>query len=87
MNKVEIYTSAACGYCSAAKRFLGGRGLEPVEYRIDLDVRRFEEMLERSGRRRSVPQIFINDTHVGGYDDLVRMDRDGGLAGLLEDAR
>lgn len=84
MSKVEIYTSASCGYCGAAKRFLGDRGVVPVEYRIDLDARRFAEMLERSGRRRSVPQIFVNDTHVGGYDDLVRLDREGGLGPLLE---
>ncbi|HRQ65956.1 MAG TPA: glutaredoxin 3 [Xanthomonadaceae bacterium] len=86
MTKVEIYTSAACGYCGAAKRFFGERGLHPVEYRIDLDAARLAEMLERSGRRRSVPQIFINDTHVGGFDDLVRLDREGGLQPLLEGA-
>jgi glutaredoxin 3 len=86
MSHVEIYTSAACGYCSAAKRFLAGKGLAPVEYRIDLDPRRYAEMLERSAQRRTVPQIFVNGNHVGGYDDLVRLDREGGLAALLENA-
>ncbi len=84
MSKVEIYTSAACGFCTAAKRFLGERGVEPLEYRIDLDARRFQEMQERSGQRRSVPQIFVGGVHVGGFDDLVKLDREGGLKPLLE---
>jgi glutaredoxin 3 len=82
MNRVEIYTTAVCPYCVAAKNFLRQRGFDYEEIRVDLDVSRREEMLERSHGRRSVPQIFIGQTHVGGYDDLVAADRAGRLAKL-----
>ncbi|MBO9662367.1 glutaredoxin 3 [Dokdonella sp.] len=79
MKRVEIYTTAACPYCVAAKNFLQRRGFEYQEIRVDLDAARREEMLERSHGRRSVPQIFIGQMHVGGYDDLVAADRAGRL--------
>lgn len=80
---ITLYTSAVCGYCVAAKNFLRSRGLEWNEVRIDLDAGERERMVERAGRT-SVPQIFIGETHVGGYDDLVALQRAGGLDALLE---
>lgn len=83
MTSVELYTSAICPYCVAAKTFLRQKGLEFGEIRIDVDPSRRDEMLARSGGRRSVPQIFINGTHIGGFDDLVAADRSGHLAAVL----
>jgi glutaredoxin 3 len=87
----EIYTSGFCGYCMAAKNFLRSRGVEWTEVRIDQEAGKLAEMLERSGGRRTVPQIFIGGVHIGGYDDLVAADRDGKLAQLFaalgDDAR
>lgn len=82
MPKVVMYTTAVCPYCVAAKNFLKSRGASWEEVRVDLDLERRQEMLARA-KRTSVPQIFIDDTHVGGYDDLVALDRAGGLAPLL----
>ena len=83
MASVEMYTTAICPYCVAAKNLLKQKGLDYSEIRVDLDIARRDEMLARSGGRRSVPQIFINDIHVGGFDDLVTADRSGRLAGIL----
>lgn len=83
MPKVVMYTTAVCPYCVAAKNFLKSRGASWEEVRVDVDLARRQEMLDRA-KRTSVPQIFIDDTHVGGYDDLVALDRAGGLAPLLE---
>lgn len=83
MPKVVMYTTAVCPYCVAAKNFLKSRGASWEEVRVDTDLARRQEMLDRA-KRTSVPQIFIDDTHVGGYDDLVALDRAGGLAPLLE---
>lgn len=83
MNHIEIYTSASCGYCVAAKKYLESRGLAWQETRVDLDPAARERMLTRANGRRTVPQIFINDTHVGGYDDLMAQARDGRLDQLL----
>jgi glutaredoxin 3 len=83
MSKIEVYSTAICPYCVAAKNLLKSRGLEWTEVRIDTDVTEREAMLTRSGGRRSVPQIFVNDQHVGGFDDLVAADRSGKLAELL----
>ena len=82
MNRVLIYTSAICPYCVAAKNFLVGRGLGYEEIRIDMDAAQRDQMI-RLTNRRSVPQIFINDHHVGGYDDMVALDRAGGFNTLL----
>jgi len=83
VSAVTLYSTAICPYCVAAKNFLKSRGVSWDEVRIDLDPTRRAEMLARA-RRTSVPQIFIGDTHVGGYDDLIALDRAGKLAPLLE---
>lgn len=84
MARVEIYTTAICPYCVSAKNFLKHKGLAYDEVRVDLDPVRRDEMLTRSAGRRTVPQIFINDVHIGGFDDLVAADRGGRLSDLLE---
>lgn len=86
MSKIEVYSTAVCPYCVAAKNLLKSKGLEWTEVRIDTDAAQRDAMLARSGGRRTVPQIFINDQHVGGYDDLVAADRSGKLGELLEQA-
>jgi glutaredoxin 3 len=83
MANIEIYSTGSCPYCVAAKNLLKSKGLEWSEVRVDSDLAQRETMLARSGGRRTVPQIFINDQHVGGYDDLVAADRCGKLAQLL----
>ena len=86
MPKIEVYSTAVCPYCVSAKRLLKSKGLEWTEVMVDAEPGRREEMLQRSGGRRTVPQIFINDHHVGGFDDLVAADRSGKLAELLGEA-
>lgn len=83
MARIEIYSTAVCPYCVAAKNFLAERGQRWEEYRVDRDPARREEMLVRSNQRRTVPQIFIDDVHVGGFDDMVALERAGKLAPLL----
>lgn len=78
-----MYTTAICPYCVAAKNFLKSRGASYTEVRVDIDPVRRAEMLQRA-KRTSVPQIFIGDVHVGGYEDLVALDRAGELKPLLE---
>jgi len=80
--EIVIYTTAVCPYCIAAKNFLKSKGQSWKEIRIDLDSAQRETMLART-RRTSVPQIFIGDTHVGGYDDMIALHRAGGLEPLL----
>jgi len=77
--KAVVYSTAICPYCVRAKMLLDKRKIEYVEYRIDLDNKIFQEMLELSNGRQSVPQIFIDKKHIGGYDDLVDLDLEGGL--------
>ena len=84
MNRVEIYTTAICPYCVSAKQFLKQRGLQYEEVRVDLDPARRDEMLARSSGRRTVPQVFVNGAHVGGFDDLVAAERSGRLRQLTE---
>ena len=86
MPKIEVYSTAFCPYCVSAKNLLKSKGLEWTEVRVDADPAQREAMLARSGGRRTVPQIFINDQHVGGYDDLVAADRSGRLGELLGQA-
>ena len=86
MPKIEVYSTAVCPYCVAAKNLLKSKGLQWDEVRVDSDPAQRDLMLQRSGGRRTVPQIFINDQHVGGYDDLVAADRSGKLAKLLDEA-
>lgn len=81
--QIEMYTTHVCPYCVAAKNLLKSKGLEWNEVFVDTDPAQREQMLERSQGRRSVPQIFVNGHHVGGYDDLVAADRNGQLARLL----
>ena len=83
MPEVTLYSTAVCPYCVAAKNFLKSRGLGYKEVRIDTDPEQRKLMMERT-RRTSVPQIFINDHHVGGYEELVALDRAGGLAAFVE---
>ena len=78
MPRVEIYTSAICGYCVAAKNLLKQKGFDYEEIRVDLDPAQREAMVARA-RRTSVPQIFIDGEHVGGFDDLSALNRRGGL--------
>ena len=85
MQEVLIYSTAVCPYCVAAKNFLKNKGVGYSEVRVDTDPARRQEMLDRA-RRTSVPQIFIGDTHVGGYDDMVALDRAGKLQPLLDGA-
>ncbi len=81
---VLMYTTAVCPYCIRAKQLLAARGVTGIEeVRIDLDPERREEMMQKTGRR-TVPQIYIGDTHVGGCDDLIALDRAGGLQPLLD---
>lgn len=78
-----MYTGAVCAYCDAAKRLLESRGLDWQEFRIDADPVHRSEMLERSRGRRTVPQIFINGHHVGGFQELAAAAHDGSLDELL----
>jgi glutaredoxin 3 len=83
MPKVVMYTTGYCPYCSRAERLLTQRGVTEIEkIRIDVDTEQRTLMMERTGRR-TVPQIYIGDTHVGGFDDLSALDRDGKLMPLL----
>ena len=86
MPPITMYTTATCPYCVAAKNFLKSRGATWEEVRVDLDFDRRREMLERA-KRTSVPQIFIGETHVGGYDDLMALHRAGRLEALLEEGK
>lgn len=79
---VVMYTSGWCGYCSGAKKVLEKKGVEYTEIRVDKEAGKREEMEERS-HRDTVPQIFIGDVHVGGFDDLVDLDMDGELDPML----
>ncbi|MET0382849.1 MAG: glutaredoxin 3 [Burkholderiaceae bacterium] len=83
MNPVRMFTTAVCPYCIRAKQLLRQRGVESIdEIRIDLNPSERDAMIARTGRR-TVPQIFIGDTWVGGCDELIGLDRDGGLLPLL----
>ena len=83
MNLITIYTKETCPYCDMAKQLLVNEGVVGFnEIRIDLDNKMRDEMVSRTGRR-TVPQIYIGDFHVGGYDDLAKLKRDGELTKLL----
>ena len=83
MPKVEIYTKAFCGYCARAKRLLDAKGVAFEEYDITFGGPKRAEMLQRAHGRSTVPQIFIDDRHVGGSDDLHELERNGQLDPLL----
>lgn len=82
MKNVTMYTSSHCGFCRMAKKLLAQRGIVPQELNIDTSDTMLAEMVQRTGRR-TVPQIFIGERHVGGYDDLALLERSGELAALL----
>ena len=83
MSPVRMYTTAVCPYCQRAEQLLHARGVQTIEkIRIDLDPQRRAEMMAASGRR-TVPQIWIGERHVGGFDDLAALDRAGELMPLL----
>ncbi|HXF79005.1 MAG TPA: glutaredoxin 3 [Usitatibacter sp.] len=83
MAKVVMYSTGVCPYCLQAERLLRSKGVAEIEkIRVDLDPPRREEMVRLTGRR-TVPQIYVGDRHVGGYDDLAALDRAGGLDPLL----
>ena len=84
MPAVKMYTTAVCPYCVRAKQILHSKGVAHIEeVRVDLNPDERVKMMEITGRR-SVPQIFIGDTHVGGCDDLMALDSQGGLMPLLQ---
>ena len=80
--KVEIYITAMCPYCSQARHLLQKKGVQFTEYRVDYDYALRKQMEQRS-HRTSVPQIFIDDRHIGGFDDMAELDVDGELDKLL----
>ena len=84
MTAVEIYTTTVCPYCVRAKALLKKKGVEYREINVETDESQREIMMQRSGGRRSVPQIFIGERHVGGCDDLYALDRQGELDRWLE---
>jgi glutaredoxin 3 len=86
MQTVKMYTTAVCPYCVRAKQILKARGVQQIEeIRVDTAPELRAHMMEITGRR-TVPQIFIGDTHVGGCDDLMALDAQGGLLPLLQSA-
>lgn len=83
MANVSMYCTGVCPYCTMAERLLSGKGVTGIDkIRIDLDAQKRDEMMEKTGRR-TVPQIYIGDYHVGGFDDLSALDRAGKLDTLL----
>ena len=82
MVKVEIYTSALCGYCSRAKNLLEKKGVNFIEYDVTFDSGKRQEMSARTGKT-AVPQVFIDDKAVGGSSDLIELDVDGELDDML----
>ncbi len=84
MAKVEIYTRQQCPYCTAAKELLASKKVEFIEYHAGEDEDLKTEMLNRSNGRRTFPEIFINDKHIGGFDDMNALEQEGKLDELLQ---
>ena len=84
MKKVKIYSTRICPYCVRAKNFFQKKEIESEDIMVDADQEQLRIMMEKS-KRQSVPQIFIGDYHVGGFDDLIEHDMDGKLEDLLKD--
>jgi len=83
MAKITMYSTGVCPYCQMAERLLRSKGISAIDkVRVDLEPERRVEMMEKTGRR-TVPQIYIGETHVGGYDELAALERAGGLDPLL----
>ena len=85
-SRVIMYATAACPFCQSAERLLVAKGVQIEKIRVDLQPERRAEMIKKSGRR-TVPQIWIGERHIGGCDDLYALDREGGLDPLLEKAK
>jgi len=83
MPKIEVYTTNYCPYCVRAKDLLKRKGQDFLEIDVTEDMGLREKLVERAGGRRTVPQIFINDAHIGGFDDLNALDKQGKLDELL----
>lgn len=83
MSKIELYTKDYCPYCKRAKALLRRKGVSFTEYEVLQNPERLPEMIERSNGGRTVPQIFIGNTHIGGAMDMFELDRQGGLDPLL----
>lgn len=86
MAKIEVYTKAFCPYCTRAKTLLDRKGADFSEIDVTMDRAGFDAMVARAGGRRTVPQVFIDDRHVGGSDDLVALDAKGELDALIGSA-
>lgn len=82
-ERVIVYSQPFCGYCSAAKRLLDAKGAPYTEIDVMMEAGKRDEMIKRSGGRRTVPQIFIDGRHIGGFDDLNALDKAGKLDPLL----
>jgi glutaredoxin 3 len=81
--KITIYTTRMCSYCLAAKQLLKGKGVDYEEFDVSRDPQRRQEMMQKAMGRTSVPQIWIDDTHVGGFDELYDLERRAKLDGML----
>lgn len=84
MTKIEIYSTAVCPSCVQAKQLLARKGMTYEEYAVDQDQALFEQMMIRANGRRTVPQIFINNEHIGGFDDLWALEKAGQLDAKLQ---
>jgi len=82
-DRIVVYSTPFCGYCGAAKRLLAGKGVEVTEIDVMFDPEQRRKMMEKSGGRRTVPPIFIDGEHVGGFDELSALDASGELDRLL----
>ena len=82
MTEVTVYTTSTCPYCRSAKALLNSKNITFNEINVERDMKLRTEMMKKSGRR-TVPQIFIGEHHVGGFDDMAKLDRDGQLMGLF----
>ncbi len=85
MAQVEIYATMFCGFCYRAKRLLDNKGIAYDEIDVTMNPLRRREMAERAGGQRSVPQIFIDGQHIGGSDELLALDAEGGLEALRDE--
>jgi glutaredoxin 3 len=83
MKQVTIYTTPICPYCARAKSLLGKKGVDYEEVDVMMDTKARDQMVDRSGGARTVPQIFVGDIHVGGSDELYALEREGKLDALL----
>lgn len=83
MSQVTVYSGPFCPYCTKAKALLDKKGVAYVEYNVKADDQKLQEMLERSGGRKTIPQIFIDNRHIGGCDDLYALEQTGKLDQLL----